>query len=380
MTDGTRDSSGRPRLDALTSLRFFAAAMIVGVHGCDVFGFDLGDSTPYALASGVSFFFVLSGFILAYNYPTLPDKHARQNFWVARFARVWPQHVLALVVMLFAIGQSGWFQPGIKPWLAGLLTTFLLQSWIPIGGYATALNAPAWTLSVEAFFYACFPLLLVAMRRNTAFTLIAVAGVSLAGPLFANRFGSTAAPIPIDHVNWFFLDHMFPPARLLEFAIGMAAALWWSSRRARASTNGAKATIFEMGALALLLVAMPWVYRIPHAGPVLGSGIADWLTQVSLAPFYLLVILAFAGGGGHLARWLSKPMWVRAGELSFAIYLLHLAVLDVVNRWRAGHHWSHATATMVFIVLMTLVAWLAWQFVETPARKAILGAWRRRQV
>jgi peptidoglycan/LPS O-acetylase OafA/YrhL len=54
------------KLDALTSLRFFAAAMIVVHHGHRVFGsMGLAESLP--LDQGVSFFFVLSGFILAYN-------------------------------------------------------------------------------------------------------------------------------------------------------------------------------------------------------------------------------------------------------------------------------------------------------------------------
>jgi len=366
-----------PRLDALTSLRFFAAAMIVVVHGFLVFGLDLGAAGPYALGSGVSFFFVLSGFILGYNYPALADPEARKDFWMARFARVWPQHVLALVVTLIVVGQSGWFQPGIAPWSAGLLTTLLLQAWIPIGGYVTALNGPAWTLSVEAFFYACFPLLLVALRRNTPLTLVAVATVSIAGPLFANCFGSTVSPVPLDHVNWFFLDHMFPPARLLEFAMGMAAAKWWISPRARPSTGGIAATVFEVAAIALLLGGMLGVHRMPYAGPVLGSGVADWLTQVCLAPLYLLVILSFAGGGGCLARLLSKPIWVRAGELSFAIYLLHPAVLIIVYRWRVHNGWGSPATTIVFIAMMTLVAWLAWRLVEMPARSAIIGAWRR---
>ena len=75
------------KLDALTSLRFFAAAMIVLVHSNPVFGaMGLAESLP--LDQGVSFFFVLSGFILAYNYPVLVGEADILAFLKARIARI----------------------------------------------------------------------------------------------------------------------------------------------------------------------------------------------------------------------------------------------------------------------------------------------------
>ena len=88
------------KLDPLTSLRFFAAAMIVIGHSHRLIG-SLNLANTFSLAQGVSFFFVLSGFILAYNYPSLPTKSDVLHFFKARIARIWPAHVAAIILLFW---------------------------------------------------------------------------------------------------------------------------------------------------------------------------------------------------------------------------------------------------------------------------------------
>ena len=78
-----------PRLNALTSLRFFAAFVVMLHH------FISGSLGFAGAAHGVAFFFVLSGFILTSNYPHLSTWQDRRSFLLARFARIWPAHVAA---------------------------------------------------------------------------------------------------------------------------------------------------------------------------------------------------------------------------------------------------------------------------------------------
>ncbi len=132
-----------PRLDALTPLRFVAAAMIVVGHGATLFGFAPGPAALHAANAGVSFFFVLSGFVLAYNYPALADRGARQRFFAMRFARIWPLHAFTLLAVVVLLPRAVWVVPGVDPWLAGALSLLLLQAWVPVAGYAGAFNAPA---------------------------------------------------------------------------------------------------------------------------------------------------------------------------------------------------------------------------------------------
>src|SRR5262245_7472899 len=94
--------SDRPRLDALTALRFFAAAAVVIHHSRGLF-------LPQALGGwllakfGVSFFFVLSGFILVHVYPELPTGRSVVRFWMARVARLWPLHLVSIGLLFVLV-------------------------------------------------------------------------------------------------------------------------------------------------------------------------------------------------------------------------------------------------------------------------------------
>ena len=142
----------RVNLNALTGSRFIAALMVVFYHYArDLPGFRQWASHRL-LASGpeaVSYFFCLSGFIMALVYaPRAVEKFDLKGFYVARFARIYPVYLLAFLWSLHL-----W--PGrTYPATVGL-GALLLQSWVP--GYALDLNGPAWSLSTEAFFYVVFP-------------------------------------------------------------------------------------------------------------------------------------------------------------------------------------------------------------------------------
>ena len=81
-------------INTLTSLRLFFALMVFGAH-CYVV--DSTFSTQFYKEGfvGVSFFFILSGFIIAYNYQQklVERKVSKRQFWVARIARIYPLHI-----------------------------------------------------------------------------------------------------------------------------------------------------------------------------------------------------------------------------------------------------------------------------------------------
>src|SRR5438874_9672096 len=82
----------RVTLPALTSLRFFLAALVVLRHSNGLFG--IPPSFAYlAFGQSVSGFFVLSGFLLTYRYPAL-DGPGTRRFLVSRVVRIWPLHAL----------------------------------------------------------------------------------------------------------------------------------------------------------------------------------------------------------------------------------------------------------------------------------------------
>ena len=143
------------RIEQLTFLRFFAAAVVVVFH----YGVEATGLSGFLTAGPqmVTFFFVLSGFVMTVAYG---GKAVRPGaFWAARAARILPVYFLALVLIIIAFKLSG---EKINP-KALLLNIFLVQYWVH--PHATALNTPGWSLSVEAFFYFTFPFILILIRR-----------------------------------------------------------------------------------------------------------------------------------------------------------------------------------------------------------------------
>jgi len=140
----------------LTGLRFLAASAIVLHHLRGSFGFPYID---WPLGNAVSFFFVLSGFILAHVYGQIEDSAGLQRFWRARFARIWPLHAVTFA-FAWAVLDPGF---PAAPWVAN---AFLVQSWIPIQEFYFSYNAVSWSISTEVFLYLAFPLLLFRLSRT----------------------------------------------------------------------------------------------------------------------------------------------------------------------------------------------------------------------
>ena len=129
-------------IDSLTSLRFIFAIMVFGAH-CYVI--DSFFSTHFFKEGfvGVSFFFVLSGFIIAYNYQKRlsENKITKRTFWVARIARIYPLHWLTLLIAVVlgnyvtASGATDWF----KHFLASLTLQTVTYPKPIISSHSTAL-------------------------------------------------------------------------------------------------------------------------------------------------------------------------------------------------------------------------------------------------
>ncbi len=146
----------RAPLPALTGVRFLAATQVVLYHFGS--GFAQRHHLPRPLTNlltngwtAVTLFFILSGFILSYTYSgQIAGRGGKLRFWEARFARIYPVYLLALLLSWPFRGD-----PGLGLSMAVLT---MVQAWNPFHvNYGGAWNSPAWTLSTEAFFYLLFP-------------------------------------------------------------------------------------------------------------------------------------------------------------------------------------------------------------------------------
>ena len=153
------------RLNALTGLRCFAAINIVLFHFSNPQSFGFLAPVVNAGYIALGLFFLLSGFVLAYNYSGAARAGTldKVRFWKARFTRLYPVYLLSLLMSWRMVaaeygahaqpvywkytaltGQHGMF------WVGMALTPLLLQGWVPT--LATFLNTPAWAMPAEAFY------------------------------------------------------------------------------------------------------------------------------------------------------------------------------------------------------------------------------------
>ncbi|MCE1119147.1 acyltransferase family protein [Pseudomonas sp. NMI795_08] len=212
------------KLAPLTSLRFFAAAMIVIGHSHHLLG-SLGIATTFSLSQGVSFFFVLSGFILSYNYESLPNRKAAARFLVSRLARIWPLHIATLLIWLAIITPqiTHEFSAPISATAKLMLNALLLQSWSFTAPVILSFNGVAWSISTEAFFYATFAVIALSPTRRLPLALILSSLCAVAFITASTRAGLSAED-GTPGLTMFSVLYTNPLVRLFEFLFGVVCA------------------------------------------------------------------------------------------------------------------------------------------------------------
>lgn len=298
-----------PRLDSLTGLRFFAAFLVVMHHFTNFAQLPLIWHWAGFGTTGVSFFFVLSGFVLTWSF--VPGDTAPRFYW-RRFARVWPLH---LVTTLLAVPVFYMWRDVPMDWTGVILSVFLLHAWVPAVSTYFAGNPASWSLSCELFFYAIHPFL---VRKTLAagIALLAAATAIVLAALYV--VADLAIDWPARIAGW--LLYVSPIFRVGEFLVGMALA--------SAIRRGVR---FPIGIIPSVLLLGAWftLYYViaPRLDATLQVAIAD-LSYPAMAALYGLLIAAAAQR--DLARrpslLRSKPM-VLLGQWSYALYLVHATII-----------------------------------------------------
>ncbi|MER6124130.1 acyltransferase [Streptomyces sp. NPDC001795] len=338
-----------PLLPSLTGLRWAAALLVFGlhVHNFGYFGGTGGRLVTWAFVAGgtgVSFFFVLSGFVLMW---TVRPNDRALAFLRRRMARIYPVH---LVTAAIALVMAYTLAPRAKPTLPQALADVLLVHswWHP---WWQTLNPVSWSLACEAFFYATFPLLALLLRRLGARASAALAAASVLAVLVLSW--ADAHHWPDQTV------YSFPAARLPEFVLGAAVARLVLLDRWRGP-----------GLEASLALAIVGYFLVPQ---VTGGYPATICTIIGFA--LLIPAAAVADLRGLPSLWRHRRL-VRLGELSFAFYMVHLLVLRAGTSLlgttpRFGVVAGLAVLAATFTVSLGL-SWLLYEAVERPARRLLL--------
>ena len=367
--------SERVKIRPLTSVRFIAAFLIVLAHASasTLFGFQFSERTHYILGAGVSFFFVLSGFIITYTYGELEGRADMVRFWGARFSRIWPTHALTFLVCLAVIPSPAW-APGGAGILPALANITLAQALIPVPQYYFSFNAPSWSISTEAYFYLFYPLAAAAMAwRVWAPVAIAAVGVMamIAVSLLFDLPSYTADSLTRATVHG--VMSINPIARFFEFACGMAAAALWSHLKERPVPTLGAGTLREVAAALLAVVSIVLMQDVGIALEARGvpEAVTMWIRLGASAVPFAAFILVLSLEQGFLAKALSGRLMVVLGEVSFAMYMLHQLALHYMAD--AGFHAARADWPMfaAFCVAIILLSYAVWMLVERPSRRLL---------
>lgn len=344
-------------MDSLTGLRWFAALGVFFFHA----GRYVEESEWLVQLSaigyeGVPFFFILSGFVMA--WVARPGDAAPHYYW-RRFARIWP--LLAVTTAAVAALQKWWWDLPVSK-TDVLWTLTFAQSWST--DHFFTLNAVTWTLSVEAFFYLAFPLLFRALSRRPS-RLLAVVAVLCVATTAATRLATLRYAFAPELER---LVVASPIALTPMFVLGLCAALL--VRRGLRPPVGSGAAL----ALTAASVLLCWLWTrhpgaVPQVPPTYG------VFDVVLMPAFTLLIATAAlrdvRGDRSVLR--SRPL-VKLGEWSFAFYICHLVVLRVFGHLGLvpSNGLLGDALEMAFAAVVTVaVAAVLHECVERPAERRL---------
>jgi peptidoglycan/LPS O-acetylase OafA/YrhL len=339
----------REQIHSLTGLRGVAAGWVMLMHFREVtptrvWEFPVLDKAIANGAYGVDIFFVLSGFILCHVYAESFSAGLTAGetgrFLANRFARIYPVHLVTFAAMLglfaaklFTSGSSG--LPDRYDPVTLLTTLTLTNAWLP--GVQTP-NMPAWSVSAEWFAYLLFPVLCSLLwRKRWALGVYLAAGLGLA---FFKPLGS------------YCLTHV-----LSGFLVGMTAY------RILPFTH--RMTTCRFAGLSLIAAIVIWAQQ------------TDPPVAIGLLLFSAL-ILALVDPSDLLSRFLSWPVMLYLGEISYSLYMVHWLVRIII---RYGLQVLGILDTLVpslivsLYVLVTLIAAMAsYRYVELPGRTLLRRA------
>ena len=354
----------KPPLPALTGIRTLLAFNIVLFHFTPPY---LGPIRPFVNHGFVfvNVFFLISGFILSYNYFDRGAGLVKRDFWMARIARLYPVYLLVLVIS-FPMLQIEWTARSRAEFFQGLiLSPFLLQGWSP--SLATFWNTVAWTLSCEVAFYAAFPWIILAPWPKKPSRLILLIGLFWGFELLLPAIYLWANPdhlnAPVDRytsttlIRWF---KYTPIPYAATFLSGVALSRLQLTIQVSKERRMAIAA-FALAALALFfyLVADHVPYLILHGGLLL--------------PLFAILVFGLCGPHAISSVFSWGPILL-IGESTYCLYLLHFNVFNLIHMYRLPErlHVAMLDPWISYVVLIVLSI-VVYRLFENPVRKAILN-------
>ncbi|ABM13791.1 MULTISPECIES: acyltransferase family protein [Mycolicibacterium] len=368
---------------ALSGLRIVAALWVVLFH----FRPLLAEAAPgfnsalapilNAGAQGVDLFFILSGFVLTWNYldrmgESWSTRSTLRFLWL-RLARVWPVYLvtmhLAAAFAIFTLYVGGHPLPppvieslNAMSWLKQVLLT---QLWFQPYFDGSSWNGPAWSISAEWLAYLLFGGLVLIIFR--------IASATRARGLIWLAIAAALAPtlLLLAH-GVFYTPWSWLPRIVMQFTAGALACA--AVRKLVLTDRTQKAAGVASLLMGAAIVGGLYLLDANRPGDMLDAG---GLVDVLFVP----LVITLAIGAGTLPALLSTPVMVYLGHISFGLYMVHEIVHTAWN-WavlqfgiQLAPSWWAKFVVLGLILFAGVAAALLYHVVEEPARR-----WMRRMV
>ncbi|WP_391120056.1 acyltransferase family protein [Psychrobacillus sp. L3] len=349
----------------LTSFRFFAALAVFVSHLSFLGNFNetkwIFENIFYEGYLGVTFFFILSGFILTYNYH---EKFNEINiakikgFLKARIARIYPVYLLTFVIAIpLSLGMI--FKEPLIYFSVAIVNLLMLQSFIPVSGVYFSYNGPSWSISDEMFFYILFPLLIYFLLKkikiNKKLWLVLIVCFVYVSGLILVWFMKDN-----DLAHWLF--YVLPAFRILDFVIGIIIGLWFIriKQTGFVSNSIRLMTFMELIVLILLILAFYFHENVHQTLRYWGY----------YQPIMIFIVSIFAFQQGYISKLLSNNGLIYLGEISFSFYMIHQLVIryaahvPIIN--------GNPIVFLLFTLTVSLIAsHLIYKYYEIPMKVRI---------
>lgn len=407
MIQAQMNSAKSPEILPLTGLRCFAALFVCIAHCLPRLFPDTEQLSGIYLtitqlsAEGMTLFFVLSGFVIHYNYSKAIIANPSMgilNFLAARFARLWPLYLLCLFLdLILNYVREGALSSHFLAAIPYYLT--LTQSWFyhPLGDHALvyqfgSMPSVSWSISTEWFFYLVYPMICFGLYKSITlfskiFTAITVSLITMIAITVVAQhdvalnqqavslFGTMAdmhTHSEDSFLRW--LIYFSPYSRVSEFIIGCTVAavyLQLSKTRLSAREEGFGLVLAVLAILSVILTHY-CIFCVSAASAY------RWLLSFhqcfGFAPSFAILIFTCARYQNVISRFFSYPILMFGGEISYSMYLFHPVIIGfgvrALARWQ-GHPNLKLVVIMAAIIA---VASLSYRWIEAPAR-GVLRRW-----
>lgn len=342
------------RILQLQSLRFYAAAFVLGGHTLMEMEQQGIGRVPEFVAripwgAGVDLFFVISGFIICHIQPRSGQGPAvALDFLIRRIIRLTPMYWLFTLLMIIATLVLGQHVEHHRVNPEYVLKSFLFIPFVPEGSpVPRPILGQGWTLNYEMFFYVSFALTLLLARGRALLVCLAFIGLVAFGTLFG--------PIPVDRAFW------FEPI-LLEFVIGVALA----ANRHRLPRMSRRT------ALGLIALGLIWFVVVPIGDPLSG-----WHRLLERGIPSALIVFATVQVRDPPAA-TTHGLLPLLGDASYALYLSHTFAMNILAiLWEALDLRAPALFVLAGITASVGASLAVYLIIERPLLKLMTSRYQR---